>query len=220
MGKMIYIYMIVNTINKKVYIGSSNNISRRFTKHKYQLNKSIHPNEHLQNAWNKYGSDSFKFRILAVCPNNERNNCEQMFMDLYNAQNRNYGYNIKNADGHSQSEETKLKLSEINKGKVVSEKTKKKLSNLNSGKNNHNYGKNLSDETKKKMSESKIAENNPNWKKYARIVKGGSYKYKGKDKQQYVIKFNGEVYKTSFSINKLIKWFADNYPGEELVIND
>lgn len=216
---MIVVYMISNLVNGKVYIGSTNNINNRFSKHKSRLNNSTHHNNHLQNAWDKYGSDSFEFKTLMVCPDNERNHCEQMFMDLYNSQNRDFGYNIKDADGHSVSEETRLKLSEANKGQVPwikgkhhSEETKHKISESNKSKHH-------SEETKQKMSEAKYGDNNPNWKKYARIVKGGSYKYKGKDKQQYVIKFNGEIYKTSFSINKLIKWFSKNFPNEELVID-
>lgn len=116
---MIIIYIIINVINGKVYIGSTNNINRRFTEHKYRLNQSIHPNEHLQNAWNKYGSDSFEFKTLAVCPNDERNDCEQMFMDLYNSQNHECGYNVRDADAHSVSEETRLKMSESHKGKKM-----------------------------------------------------------------------------------------------------
>ena len=51
------------------------------------------------------------------------------------------------------SDETKRKLSEVNKGKILSEETRKKMSESRKGKNNHNYGKSLSEETRRKMSE-------------------------------------------------------------------
>lgn len=44
------IYQIENKINSKVYIGSSNNIKRRWQKHKALLRHNKHPNSHLQAA--------------------------------------------------------------------------------------------------------------------------------------------------------------------------
>jgi hypothetical protein len=51
------------------------------------------------------------------------------------------------------SEETKQKLSELNKGKTISEETKRKMSEVRKGKNNSNYVKKHSEETKIKISE-------------------------------------------------------------------
>ena len=58
------IYCIMNTTNGKKYIGSSINIKERWKTHKRLLNKGIHDNNHLQNAWNKYGKDRFIFYII------------------------------------------------------------------------------------------------------------------------------------------------------------
>lgn len=58
------IYKIRNKINEKYYIGSSNNIQRRWKQHIYSLNKNIHRNSYLQRSWNKYGKNSFDFIIL------------------------------------------------------------------------------------------------------------------------------------------------------------
>lgn len=49
------IYMIINNINEKKYIGSAKNIDKRWYEHRYTLNKNCHDNSLLQNAWNKYG---------------------------------------------------------------------------------------------------------------------------------------------------------------------
>lgn len=58
------IYTITNIINDKYYVGSSLNVKNRLKVHKQQLIKNIHPNNHLQGAWNKYGEDNFKFEIV------------------------------------------------------------------------------------------------------------------------------------------------------------
>ncbi|MFW6122530.1 MAG: GIY-YIG nuclease family protein [Petrotogales bacterium] len=48
------IYNIICLPNQKVYIGSSNNIYRRYYLHLYELRKNKHTNIHLQRAFNKY----------------------------------------------------------------------------------------------------------------------------------------------------------------------
>ena len=210
---MIVIYMINNCVNGKVYIGSTGNINDRFGNHKRTLNRGVHPNEHLQNAWNKYGSDSFEFKTLMVCPDSERNHCEQMFIDLYDSQNRDYGYNIRDADAHSVSEETRLKISKANTGNIPTEEHRRKLSENNArywkgktrpdmvGENNPNYGK-----TGKK---------NHKWKNFPRIIKDG---FKN-GKQSYAIQYNGKAQKTSINIFKLIDWCLKEYPDEDLEIS-
>lgn len=66
MEKIQGIYKITNIINNKIYIGSSTDIKKRWHGHKYDLRKNKHCNTHLQNAWNKYGEDNFKFEIIAL----------------------------------------------------------------------------------------------------------------------------------------------------------
>ena len=61
------IYAIKNKVNGKLYIGSSEQIERRFTDHKYLLNKEIHHSISFQRSWNKYGSKNFKFEIIEEC---------------------------------------------------------------------------------------------------------------------------------------------------------
>lgn len=65
--KLSGVYEIRNTLNNKRYIGSSINIYRRWRDHKRMLNLSVHPNKHLQSAWNKYGEKHFVFKILETC---------------------------------------------------------------------------------------------------------------------------------------------------------
>lgn len=98
--KICGIYAIENIINKKVYIGQSNNILLRFSNHKYELNNNKHFNSHLQRAWYKYGKENFIFKILCECNPQELNEKEIYFIDLYCSFE--YGYN--RTDGGTDSE--------------------------------------------------------------------------------------------------------------------
>ena len=60
---MIGIYKIENKVNGKIYVGQSIDIDTRWYNHRNELNGNRHYNEHLQNAWNKYGEDNFSIQI-------------------------------------------------------------------------------------------------------------------------------------------------------------
>jgi len=55
-------YMIINIVNKKVYIGETLYVDRRWNEHKNDLNNKSHDNHKLQSDWNKYGENLFEFR--------------------------------------------------------------------------------------------------------------------------------------------------------------
>ena len=76
------IYKIVNTLNGKLYVGSSLCIYNRFHQHRNKLRKNVHANLHLQNAYNKYKESSFEFIILELCDKEERFKKEQYYIDL------------------------------------------------------------------------------------------------------------------------------------------
>ena len=59
--KICGVYKIENSVNGKYYIGSSNNIYRRWKEHIKLLNKNNHHSPHLQFAWNKYGEKILSF---------------------------------------------------------------------------------------------------------------------------------------------------------------
>lgn len=58
------IYIIINLINSHAYIGSSVNLSKRFTRHKNDLKNGKHHSIYLQRAYDKYGPTSFIYCIL------------------------------------------------------------------------------------------------------------------------------------------------------------
>src|SRR6266566_7160075 len=61
------IYKILNNVNGKYYIGSAIHFENRFKNHKKKLKANIHPNKHLQAAYNLVGLKSFSFLILEIC---------------------------------------------------------------------------------------------------------------------------------------------------------
>lgn len=75
------IYKIINKINGKYYVGSSDHIYRRWRDHKKHLRKNSHYNTHLQNAWNKYGEEQFEFLIAEQCPENFLLTREQFYLN-------------------------------------------------------------------------------------------------------------------------------------------
>ena len=61
------IYSITNDKNGKKYIGSTaKSFKSRWKKHITNLKNGGHASHHLQNAWNKYGEDSFIFKIEEI----------------------------------------------------------------------------------------------------------------------------------------------------------
>lgn len=87
------IYSITNIQNGKLYVGSSNNIERRWKEHKSMLNCNKHHSTHLQNAWNKYGETNFLFEIIEECNTNILLEREQYYIDLYASADDYFGYN-------------------------------------------------------------------------------------------------------------------------------
>ena len=87
------VYKIINLVNDKIYIGSSKDIVRRWNDHIRSLETNIHANQHLQNAWNKYGRKCFKFEIIEQCDEQYQFEREQYYIDLYKPFQNN-GYNI------------------------------------------------------------------------------------------------------------------------------
>lgn len=128
------VYIIKNIVNGKIYIGSSVNVFKRWTQHRYKLNKGNHANKHLQRAWNKYGISEFEFSILELINNPSKEiliELEQKYLDEHKSFNKDVGYNIlKKADsslGVEMTKETKNKLSLIMKEKWSNEEYKQNM---------------------------------------------------------------------------------------------
>ncbi len=63
------IYKIINLVNDKFYVGSTNNKNERFRTHRNKLRRGVHHCAHLQASWNKYGEKKFVFCVVQNVPN-------------------------------------------------------------------------------------------------------------------------------------------------------
>lgn len=95
------IYKIENLINGSIYIGQSIDIEKRWSTHISILNQNNHYNAHLQNAWNKYGSENFKFSIVEECKQFELNDREIYWIDKYDSFIN--GYNLTHGGGNTEA---------------------------------------------------------------------------------------------------------------------
>lgn len=91
-----YIYRIVNKINQKSYIGSTNSPERRFQEHinasKWKSCDSY--NYPLQSAIRKYGVSNFDFCIIEETSCNDVSKRERYWIEYYNTlTNSGWGYN-------------------------------------------------------------------------------------------------------------------------------
>lgn len=171
-----YIYMIVNKINGKTYIGQHKSIK------KWNDDNYMGSGKYLKRAQNKYGIENFEKFLIQYCSSKEELNKQEIF---WIAEYRNRGkaeYNIAKGglsggsgplseeakrklseahkgkstwNGKHHSEESKRKMSEAKKGHKCSEETRRKISESNRGKHfvPWNKGKHLSNEIKMKISE-------------------------------------------------------------------
>lgn len=104
---MYYIYKIENKVNHKIYIGLTNNIVRRRTRHFTDLNCNRHDNSFLQKEFNQYGKHNFDFSVIfsGDISSEEIGNKEKEFIKLYdsyhNGYNQNEGGNFGPSNGGS-----------------------------------------------------------------------------------------------------------------------
>ncbi len=58
------VFQIKNTVNGKVFLGSSLNLNGPLNSHKFLLKSGVHKNKPMQAEWNSYGPAAFVFEIL------------------------------------------------------------------------------------------------------------------------------------------------------------
>ncbi len=180
------IYCIKSLVDGKRYIGQSTNIERRWRDHKYLLDGGRTINKHFERAWKKYGRSNFEFSILLECEVEKLDEIEKYYINEYQTMNPNKGYNLESGGnvGRTFSLETRKKMSEKMKLRVVSPETRKKISESLFG-HKRNLGKTrteeykislskrllghfVSSETKKKMSESQKGNTNARGTKHTK----------------------------------------------------
>ena len=133
------IYKIINDINTKEYVGQTyKTIEERFNRHCAEARYVTTKKMPIVFAIKKYGKEHFKVILLEDLKEgisqNDVDNKEVEWGTKLNTLSPN-GYNLKlGGSGHGLwSEETKRKIGNSNKNKVVSEETKRKQSISNMG---------------------------------------------------------------------------------------
>lgn len=97
---MIGIYKITNNINKKIYIGQSVNIQRRFKEH-------CNPNKisAISQAIKKYGKENFSFEVIEECKISQLDSRESYWIEYYDAVNCGYNRTLNTVvESHSRNE--------------------------------------------------------------------------------------------------------------------
>jgi len=159
------IYAIKNSENGKLYIGSSNDITKRFNSHKNKLNKHQHLNKYLQSAWVLSGGGAFEFYVLEKCDESELLKREDYYIAAHKTLDNHYGYNLIPADrcalrvkGRRMSEEAKQKISIAHKGKPLNpehcRRIKETHEGIFTGSKHPMWGKHHNPEARRKMSQS------------------------------------------------------------------
>ena len=171
------IYMYINKINGKRYIGQTVDFNRRHKEH-IRHNKSP-----LEKAMQKYGEENFEIIILKenIASQCLLNLFECYYIKKYNTVTENKkGYNISDGgfNGNPYAGKTKEEMKEIRRkisenhadfsgenhpmyNKHHTEEAKRKMSEKQKGEKSYWYGKKHSEETKQKMSKALQGENNP-----------------------------------------------------------
>lgn len=92
------IYKWTNLINGKNYVGKTIDVASRVRGYRKEVNKGT--TRPIISALRKYGFENFEFTIIENCDNlsdEEILQREQYWIDYYNCQNREFGYNILDA---------------------------------------------------------------------------------------------------------------------------
>lgn len=175
---MIGIYKITSP-SKRVYIGQSVNIKKRFNSYK---NLHCKGQTIIYNSFLKYGVNNHNFEIICECSVLELNEKERFYQDLYSSQginglnciltrtNNKTGFHSKETkdkisktlkekkikppswNGRFHSEETKEKMSLMAKKYIKTDEHRKNISKSMTGKVSPRKGVKCSEETRLKMS--------------------------------------------------------------------
>jgi len=77
------VYVIINNIDSRVYIGSASNLAMRKGSHYFALRKGRHYNKPLQKFIDGNGMDSIVFAVLERCPVDKLKEREQYYFSVY-----------------------------------------------------------------------------------------------------------------------------------------
>ena len=132
--KICGIYKITCLINSNIYIGQSVNINERWRGHKKMYCGTAN---RLSRSMYKHGVENHKFEIIEECKTELLNEREHHWITHFDTFNTKHGLNLLDwgrVGCHKMADETRKKISESNKGRIISESQKKRISIANTGK--------------------------------------------------------------------------------------
>jgi group I intron endonuclease len=88
------VYRILCIPTSKFYIGGAVNLRDRWNRHRHALRHGRHVNCYLQQAWNKYGEESFEISVLEYVEAPDLLSSEQAWIDRSRCTDRSIGFNI------------------------------------------------------------------------------------------------------------------------------
>lgn len=120
------IYIILNTISLKLYVGSAKHFKNRWKTHKHELRFNKHPNQHLQNSWNTHGEENFEFIIVELVKDfSKLAEREEYWFSITNCHDGYHGFNklkhSRTSLGYKHTEETLAKMAKAQTGRIHSE---------------------------------------------------------------------------------------------------
>ena len=148
--KNYYVYIHINKLNNKTYIG----ITSQNPKIRWNNGYGYFNQKKFYNAILKYGWDNFEHKIIFSGLTKEEAEMKEIeLIKVYKSNQQEYGYNIANGGNcvGTCSEITKQKISNANKGRIITDEAKMKMSKSKIG-NTWNVGKECSKETREKIS--------------------------------------------------------------------
>lgn len=124
------IYLVTNNINGKQYVGkTTRNVKIRFKEH-CRSTKGI-----LCKAIKKYGRKNFTVIEIDNATNMEELNKKEVFwIEEFNTLKNGYNMAFGGEGGHTHTEESRKRISNSLRGKILSKKHKDKISKANKGK--------------------------------------------------------------------------------------
>lgn len=128
------VYLIECTASGGVYVGSSVDIVRRWRAHLSYLRKGNHHSARVQRTWNKYGPESFTFRVFMVTTEEDRIYAEDRALQDHRGVALNTGLVAASAArGRMVSDATRAKMSRGLRGLKRSPETRARMSAAKKG---------------------------------------------------------------------------------------
>lgn len=164
------VYLIVNKVNGKMYVGQTiNTVEKRFGDHSRQ-------NSVIGRAIRKYGKENFRCEVLKRCASKAEMDAWEKFFIAAICCKIPFGYNVSDGGGgvagRKHTDEERAKITVAKKGKHPTKKTRAKIATTLTGRSlssehiariaaaqrgekNNNYGKHPANDTRVKMSRAK-----------------------------------------------------------------